>query len=259
MLALLVAALAMTGVISVEIASDGFVAIRYTLSLPEAPIRVNLTVPPGGDLAIAKSGDEPVPVEYDAQSGYLSFPALSRDAEVAIYYSALTQKKGAIWSVELPPQPFAATVSLPKGAVPVSIEPRDFRAEIRDGRLYLHFRPGERILVEYIIPPASPVLPITQPSQRLPLGALYLLFILAAAGAAYLLLRRKQGDYEDLDERDRAILGALERGELSAQEIQRATGIPKTPLYRRLEKLERMGKIEAEQRGSVKIYRLKRG
>jgi len=63
-----------------------------------------------------------------------------------------------------------------------------------------------------------------------------------------------------LDERDKAILDTLaSMGEATAAELQKATGIPKTPLYRKLEKLAKMNLIESEWRGASRVYRLKRG
>jgi uncharacterized membrane protein len=94
------------------------------------------------------------------------------------------------------------------------------------------------------------------------LGALALL---AIAGA--LLLRARRGASrlvevatveEALDERDKLILETLKNvGEATAPTLQKATGIPKTPLYRKLEKLEKMGLIESEWRGGAKVYRVK--
>jgi uncharacterized membrane protein len=63
---------------------------------------------------------------------------------------------------------------------------------------------------------------------------------------------------EVLDERDRLILETLKNmGEVTAPTLQKATGIPKTPLYRKLEKLEKLGLIESKWRGGVKVYKVK--
>ena len=99
---------------------------------------------------------------------------------------------------------------------------------------------------------------------QLPLAA-----ALAAALAialAILLLRRRSPapapsmsiERAGLDDRDEAIVKALKSGPLSAQEIMERTGIPKTPLYRRLKKLERMGVVESFSRGGKTFYKLRR-
>jgi uncharacterized membrane protein len=63
---------------------------------------------------------------------------------------------------------------------------------------------------------------------------------------------------EVLDERDKLILETLKNmGEATAPALQKATGIPKTPLYRKLEKLEKLGLVESERRGGAKVYKPK--
>ncbi|MEM0340632.1 MAG: winged helix-turn-helix transcriptional regulator [Acidilobaceae archaeon] len=62
----------------------------------------------------------------------------------------------------------------------------------------------------------------------------------------------------ELDDRDKAIIETLrEQGEATVAELQQKTGIPKTPLYRRLKKLEEMGLIEPRETGGARKYRLK--
>ncbi|ESQ24599.1 MAG: IclR helix-turn-helix domain [uncultured Acidilobus sp. OSP8] len=85
----------------------------------------------------------------------------------------------------------------------------------------------------------------------------------AAAGAAAAVLRRRggAGPAEALDDRDRAILSAISRlgGEATASQVMNETNIPKSPLYRRLDKLVRLGYLEEVMKGNTKVYRCKRG
>ncbi|MCE4609467.1 MAG: winged helix-turn-helix domain-containing protein, partial [Desulfurococcales archaeon] len=62
---------------------------------------------------------------------------------------------------------------------------------------------------------------------------------------------------EALDERDRLIIDALKTGPKTASELMDLTGIPKTPLYRRLRKLIDRGIIEYKDEGGSRKYMLK--
>ena len=162
------------------------------------------------------------------------------------------------------------------------MEPRDFSVRLVNNTLHLVFKPGSTVRVEYTLIPATP--PAPPPGQEAPtttvketserekvtpttwlLLALGALALLAVTGA--LLLRARRGASrlvevatveEALDERDRLILETLKNmGEATAPTLQKATRMPKTPLYRKLEKLEKMGLIESEWRGGVKVYKVK--
>ena len=95
----------------------------------------------------------------------------------------------------------------------------------------------------------------------LEVGVIGAVVVVAAVGA-YLALSRRggAGPAESLDDRDAAILSALAKmgGEATASDLISATGIPKTPMYRRLAKLVRLGYLEEGTRGGVKVYRCKR-
>jgi uncharacterized membrane protein len=112
-----------------------------------------------------------------------------------------------------------------------------------------------------ITPPSSPVIP----NQRSPTAQSALPIVMgavvAAAAALYFLRSGKNPDNPDagnLDERDREILESLKQGPKTASELMRETGMPKTPLYRRLKKLEEMGLIEHFKENGVKKFRLKK-
>jgi len=60
-----------------------------------------------------------------------------------------------------------------------------------------------------------------------------------------------------LDERDQLIVEALRSGPKTASELMQETGIPKTPLYRRLKRLVEEGIVEAFDEGGVRKYRLR--
>ncbi len=63
----------------------------------------------------------------------------------------------------------------------------------------------------------------------------------------------------ELDERDQTILEALRRlGEATAAMLVKETGIPKSPLYRRLKRLEEAGVIESRRLRGKTYYRLRK-
>ncbi|MEN2999213.1 MAG: helix-turn-helix domain-containing protein [Acidilobaceae archaeon] len=274
MLLFLALAAIISGSLTIDIYPDGSLIATYELSLSQQPARVSLRTLPGASHVFTYSGDIPVPFQYNSSTGLLEFPVTSQRATARLYHGGLTEKKGAIWRLALPPQDFAASLLLPRGALVVSVEPKDFEALAAEGRVLLKFPAGKEIRIEYVLPPpspspqpsppSSPLVPSPTPLPLLPaLGLLGIFLVLLAVGG-YLFYRRRAVGVdasgalpEELDSRDRSILQRLERGELTAQDLMRETGIPKTPLYRRLEKLERMGLVEKSLRGGITFYKLR--
>lgn len=83
----------------------------------------------------------------------------------------------------------------------------------------------------------------------------------AATYYAILTRRRRFSAKDRIDAVDREILKVLREiggGEASASRIQELTGLPKTTLWRRLRKLERLGYIEIYKVGRRSIIRAKR-
>lgn len=96
-------------------------------------------------------------------------------------------------------------------------------------------------------------------------GFLAVAVALAAVGAFAVLMARRRGSWGggaeySLDETDEEILRALEEagGEVAQSDLQRATGLPKTTLWRRLRRLEEAGFVEVKREGKVNRVRLRR-
>ena len=264
-----------TGYCVVTVYADGGVMLEYRLSVEGAPANITLRVPRDAVYISVSDGGDPAPYHYDEARGLLFFTTFSGRVAVRVYTLGLTSKEGAIWRLQLGTVDLETLVALPEEALVVSVEPRDFGVRLVNNTLHLVFKPGSTVRVEYTLIPATP--PAPPPGQAAPtttvkeapitwlLLALGALALLAVAGA--LLLRARRGASrlvevatveEALDERDRLILETLKNmGEATAPTLQKATGIPKTPLYRKLEKLEKMGLIESEWRGGVKVYKVK--
>ncbi|MFZ8793251.1 MAG: helix-turn-helix transcriptional regulator [Acidilobaceae archaeon] len=264
-----------TGYCVVRVYADGGVMLEYRLSVEGAPANITLRVPREAVYISVSDGGDPAPYSYDEARGLLSFTTFTGRVTVRVYSLGLTSKEGAIWRLQLGAVDLETLLALPGEALIVSVEPRDFGVRLVNNTLHLVFKPGSTVRVEYTLIPATQ--PAPPPGQVAPtttvkeapttwlLLALGALALLAAAGA--LLLRARRGASrlvevatveEALDERDKLILETLKNvGEATAPTLQKATGIPKTPLYRKLEKLEKMGLIESEWRGGAKVYRVK--
>jgi uncharacterized membrane protein len=261
-----------TGYCIVTVYPDGGVMLEYRLSVDVAPASITLSVPRDAIYVYVSDGGDPAPYSYDEARELLSFTTFTGRVTVRVYSLGLTSKEGAIWRLQLGTVDLETLVALPGEALVVSVEPRDFGVRLVNNTLHLVFKPGSTVRVEYtLIPVARPAPPPVQATPTatpatwllLVLGALALL---AVAGA--LLLRARRGASrlvevatveEVLDERDRLILETLRSvGEATAPALQKATGIPKTPLYRKLEKLEKLGLVESEWRGGAKVYKLRR-
>ena len=257
----------------VRVYADGGVMLEYRLSVDVAPASITLSVPRDAVYVSVSDGGDPAPYHYDEARGLLSFTTFTGRVAVRVYTLGLTSKEGAIWRLQLGAVDLETLLALPGEALVVSVEPRDFSVRLVNNTLHLVFKPGSTVRVEYTLVPVAQ--PASQPGQVAPtttpttwlllvLGALALL---ATAGVLVLRARRTASRLvevatveEVLDERDRLILETLRSaGEATAPALQKATGIPKTPLYRKLEKLGKLGLVESEWRSGAKVYRLRRG
>ncbi|MEB3859759.1 MAG: winged helix-turn-helix transcriptional regulator, partial [Desulfurococcales archaeon] len=203
-----------------------------------------------------------------------------------------TTKNGSLWILELD-LPWPARIALPRDALILSVDPQP-GVSIEGDTVYLVYEPG-RVRVSYVIVPVeviateSPGQPPGETATETPatipppgdeeaspvdgLAAempswvpLLLGGAVAVASLAFLLLRRGRSGAPEavvgssgLDERDQAIIEAVRRlGEATSSELMEATGIPKTPLYRRLGKLVDMGYLESFERAGKRYYRVKK-
>ena len=277
----------------VDVAPTGDALVNVSVVVVDAPIVLNVTVIGEPYVYTAyDSGGSELPVNYTDDVFSVLVPY---NTTVTIeYVSAVAVKNGKLWTINFT-SGYPVEVVLPDGAVPVRIEPEPQSMVLVNGsRVALFFEAG-RVVIEYgVIPPVHTGTPTpaptatetvtgtgtppppapTSPAPPLPeysggergweLIALASGSVLAAglavAGLIWRRGRGSSGDNPDIDERDREILEAIRRlgGSATAQEIQEATGIPKTPLYRRLQRLVKYGLLE-EIPGRRRKYRLKTG
>lgn len=275
--------------------NDGSVNVTVTVLLGEAPEQpVNITITTIGTPVYAEAvtaNGTFLPVAINHGLNVTVFPGIRK---IRVTYLTLdaTSKIGEKWILEFNSS-CEAKVYLPEDAVPARLEPEP-RIVVSDEGLALVF-PAGHVQIEYYLAPA-PSQPTTQvpggatgggatgsPSGEstggnTPTTSTLTPLAAAVAGAAvalgvlYVFLKRRGGPSPGssktssqvapavLDDRDRSIVEAVRqagpRG-LTASEIMSATGIPKTPLYRRLNRLVREGVLEAVEEGGVRRYRLK--
>ena len=97
---------------------------------------------------------------------------------------------------------------------------------------------------------------------EVPWGYLYVAMATALTGSGALALyyaRRRRGErlLEGLDERDRAIIQALEAGPKTPQELLRELDMSKATFYRRVKRLISLGYIEQIKKDGKVYYRLR--
>ncbi len=249
----------------------------------------NLTVPLIGEPAYYGAEQDGLVLPVERSGDTLSITYYTDDV-VHVYYlvTNITSKTGAYWLLEYD-SPLPTVLLLPDQTVPVDVQPANVTPAVFNGTPAIILPPGH-VRVEYIIlPQPSTSTPGTPPQQSggttseettrpggIPGWIPWVVLGIALAGAAVAFAARRRsggggsqggqgstGSVElataRLDERDEAILEYLRsRGAATAQDIMDATGIPRTPLYRRLRKLESMGLIEhVDEPGSPRLYRLR--
>jgi len=251
--------------VDVYLYKDGSVKIQYyiftdpleniSIPLPREPFYIEIY----GGLG---------PVTYEYRGGVVTFISPFEEVIVDLYFNDLTGKEGGIWFFEVNIE-YPYTVILPERVVLLDISREDYQLTFRNNSLAILLG-GGYVRIEYVLPPSTPAGDESPPQggsgdvfmPSLELISLGLIMVLAAV-STYLYIRRRKGGDQDildeiLDERDDAILKALERRPMTAQELIEFTGIPKSPLYRRLSKLEKMGFVEKARLGGKRVYRLRR-
>ena len=249
--------------IYIEVEVDGSTLIKYKLLILDPPREVSVRIP-----------DEPLSYRvYDNRSEIpsyysnytISFYAVSSEVDVEVLSLGLTRKEGAKWifSVDMP---YSYKLILPPNTLILNISRSDFSVSVEpDGRLSLLLPKGE-VSITYTFPPEIPETGPGGGGTPWNIVDIYPLIAAIVIGGVllsiYLMHRGKAlGEVDisqyEIDERDRMILDVLKSGPKTASEIMEATGIPKSPLYRRLSKLVEKGYIESVKVEGKNVYRLR--
>ncbi len=212
-------------------------------------------VTPEGEVELDVSGLSDVTVEYDAYVGVVY-------EEVVI--NAIIHPSGPA-EVILPPN----SALLYFNGTP-QVETRS-DASGRYVYVILKFGSGGVYEIHYLIL-SHTMTPTTSPTTTTPPGEagvntfLLLLILTIAAILAlitFIIIRRRIGGTHaeplvetGFDERDKTILKVLSSGEIPLTELTEATGLNKSVVWRRLEKLRSLGLVEKAYSRGKSVYRL---
>ena len=157
--------------------------------------------------------------------------------------------------------PFTYEVILRKGLIPVNVSGSIQSFSLVNDEIVIVFNGSgylELIDVSNASVTTTPTESITTPPTQWVFVVIAILLTLVAIGLL-IWKTRSRALMEYLDDRDKLIINTLrERGDLTASELIKYTGIPRSAIYRRLKRLIKLGYIEQVKLGVKTVYRLKR-
>ncbi len=225
----------------------------------------NLTIPLLGNPIYIEAVSNNIPQPLEIRDNSVLIVTASNELKIRYITNDLTNKTGEEWTLSYK-SPWNTGVILPEEAIVLEVNPETFDVDIINNTAVLVFPPGT-VTIKYMIIPGVAEPPSSGNYPPLVSGDvfIYILLVLLVIGAAIILIRslrsRRKIKIEKhvLDERDGQIIKVLEDyGELTAKEIMEKTGIPKTPLYRRLKRLVKQGYLEQKTLSGVTYFSLKR-
>ncbi|MCE4625319.1 MAG: winged helix-turn-helix transcriptional regulator [Desulfurococcales archaeon] len=265
----------------ITVMDDGSAKILLQLRVNgELPAGFNLSIIVEGNPVYAEAETEGVVLPVEINNNTLTVGLVDGEKKVNVSYITLdlTSKEGASWILSYN-MSCPTTLILPADAIPTLITPNP-RIILVNNTVTYNFQPG-KVTVRYYLAPTGGTTAGGAGGTGTGGGAgggghgtttvaigIAVAVIVAAVITYYLLKRRTPShrggppisiSSSSLDERDKKILEALQGSEkgLTASELMEKTGIPKTPLYRRLNKLFHAGLIEYYDESGVRRYRLK--
>ncbi len=280
------------GEIVLRLNVDGSIEVTQQIDINglELPATINITLlaTPIFIEVIGLDTGELLP--YELVSNTTLSITVFNDTRIQVYYvtTSLTTKQNLYWTLEYSSQ-CDTILTMATEIVPLRITPSNPAPILVNGTAGLKFPPGNVSIDYYVVPGLTTTPPETtttmtstpnSPTQGVNPAhlAIALIVALVIAGGYWFSKRRKTGGApiarqgtgpgdsgspnisvlsESLDDRDRLIIDALKTGPKTASELMNLTGIPKTPLYRRLRKLIDRGIIEYKDEGGSRKYMLK--
>ena len=218
-------------------------------------------------LAFNQDGD-PLPV--DLNNSILTVYTMNSTVSTIVYTVKLAEEDGILWRVQVDTN-IPTVIVLPEGSG-ISSFSSGGSVEVVDGKLAVRFQDPGVHTVEYLYAPeeavtiaptltstpttatspathAQPTLPWAGPETLVEI--LIAVLVASAAVAYYVFRRRRKTEVEPvvsdriLDERDRAILNALDRyGQMTLADLSKAAGLHKSTVWRRVRKLRELGLVE---------------
>ncbi len=245
---------------------DGSVEVKQWIEVSEPPREIVIRLLGKPIYVEAYVGNQSVAPNISGDK--ISIPAFESYVNLTYITMDLTKKINETWVLSYS-APYNTVVILPSGAIPIDIEPKNFEVVYVEKSIGLLFPPGS-VVIKYVAIPSAlqETKPISETTTNQNSATTSLLSALGyaapiALGASALvgiaLLRRRSRRLPiALDDIDRRIIEALQRyGEMTARDLIDRLGIPKSTLYRRLNKLRELGLVEARVVRGVTVYRLR--
>ncbi len=234
----IIVATANASMVYVRYAAEGLVSMNYDGSF----VFHVKTLAPGDVLlpegaALVDLEPQPRSIDFKGERIVLTYPA---GADVRVTYMLVATPTAAPTTPVLTPPPTATPVQL---TTPTAA------------------------------PATTPTSPTTRPTETpapilggtVLLGAAIAIAAVIAVAAAFIIKKRGAGGGSvqvvfsspgELDDRDKLILDTLKsKGPMSLSELSRATGISKSTLWRRVQRLKRMGYIVEERVGNKSLLK----
>jgi uncharacterized membrane protein len=185
---------------------------------------------------------------------------------------ALTRKDGPVWTlkIDLDAQ---GRILLPDGAVVTYVTDRPTSIEAADGRPVLSLARG-LWEISYVIPiqattttsgisttTSTTSIPIVLTPSLAIVGVTGIVIVLLVVGLVIFFRRRSRFLSEPLSPADSQMLQLIDSrgGRMFESELRDALGLPKTSVWRRVKKLEKMGLVRTRKVGSQNEIELAQG
>lgn len=238
---------------------DGSVEVNQIIQ--DINLNTNITIPLLGNPIYIEALSNNIPQPLEIKGNSVLIVPISSELKIRYITNDLTNKTGEEWIISYN-SPWNTGVILPEEAIVLEVNPETFDVDIINNTAVLIFPPGT-VTIKYLIIPDTAISP--PPGNLSPnIGGdiyIYILLALLVVGSAIILIkflsskRKIKIEKHILDERDSQIIKVLEdHGELTAKEIMEKTGIPKTPLYRRLKRLVKQGYLEQKTLSGVTYF-----
>ncbi len=225
----------------IRVYHDGWCLISQLVEAKNLTVKVRLLGEPEMIMVTDRTG----PLEYNLSNGYLVVESFSGEVNITYETQTLTSKVGKVWTLTVNESIGPVEVRLPRKVWIVGMS--DLPLEIHDSEEGLVLIMESPFKLDYVVVerPSSDGFPI------------YLLIpiVVAIVPLAWAL---KGGVKVNLDELDLSILSSLEYGEKSASELRKELEVPKSTVWRRLNRLESEGLIRIKRMDQGSLVRITR-
>ncbi len=255
----------------IEVGLDGSITSIIKIRIDETPQVIVL--PTIGNpiyyTAVSNGVEQPIK-SFD---NHLNITAFSNN--ITIIYTSLdvTTKKEELWNLHVY-LPWETVIVFPEDSILLTTNTL-FDIVLVNNTIGYKFQEGEVNLTYIIIPKyveeqannTEENTGVLNQNTSINTIIIIVAIMVVVGGSSFTYLyfrnRRKESFQEEIemqvDDRDRIILEVIrKKGECTANDIMNETGIPKTPLYRRLRKLVDMGLIDYRDRGGHRYFRIKK-